>query len=343
MTTVAILTGMTAAALVTGNPVIMKPAEQTPACGHRVYGILREAGVPGGALHYLPGAGETVGARLVDHPDVATIAFTGSRAVGHTIARRAVETSTGVVGIKRVVAEMGGKNAIIVDDDADLDEAVPGVLASAFGYAGQKCSACSRVIVVGHAYDAVVTRLAEAAQAWLVGPAEDPGASIGPLIDHEAVARVASYTELAARDGRVVFRGNLGPETARGCFASPVIVADVSAESRVAREEIFGPVLAVLRARDFDEALSLANGTDYALTGGLYSRSPAHIARARVELDVGNLYVNRKITGAQVARQPFGGHRHSGTGGKAGGRDYLLHFVNLRSISENTMRRGFSK
>ncbi len=338
----AILAGMTTAALVTGNPVLMKPAEQTPACGYHVFRLLREAGVPAGALHFLPGLGEDVGARLVEHPDTATIAFTGSRAVGHLIARRAAETSTGPAGIKRVVLEMGGKNAIIVDDDADLDEAIPAVLGSAFGYAGQKCSACSRVIVLSRIYDAFVARLAESAKAWVTGPAHDPAASVGPLIDRESVDRVNRYAEIGARDGKVVFRGALGPTTARGTFAAPVIVADVPPSSPLAEEEVFGPVLAVMRAANIDEAFALANGTSYALTGGLYSRSPAHIERARRELDVGNLYINRKITGALVARQPFGGHRHSGTGMKAGGRDYLLQFVVARTVTENTLRRGFA-
>jgi RHH-type proline utilization regulon transcriptional repressor/proline dehydrogenase/delta 1-pyrroline-5-carboxylate dehydrogenase len=299
--------------------------------------------VPASAIHFLPGSGEVAGARLVEHPDVATIAFTGSREVGGLIARRAAETSTGVVGLKRVVAEMGGKNAIVVDDDADLDEAVPAILASAFGYAGQKCSACSRVIVVGRAYEPLLARLVEAAGALVVGPAEDPASSLGPLIDAESVARVQRYVGAAEREGRVVFRGTLGPAARRGYFVPPVIVADVSPSSALAQEEIFGPVLVVLRAADLDDAFRIANGTEYALTSGIFSRSPAHIARARVELDVGNLYINRKITGALVGRQPFGGHRHSGTGGKAGGRDYLLHFGALKTITENTLRRGFAK
>ncbi|HEX4341301.1 MAG TPA: proline dehydrogenase family protein [Polyangiaceae bacterium] len=340
---VAILTGMAAAPLVTGNPVILKPAEQTPACGYHVYEIFREAGVPASAIGFLPGKGEVVGARLVLNPDVATIVFTGSREVGGIIARSAVETSTGIAGLKRVVAEMGGKNAIIVDDDADLDEAVPGVLGSAFGYAGQKCSAASRVVVVGRAYDAFVERLVATARALVAGAAEDPAASIGPLIDPESVARVRRYVDLAKREGRVLFEGELARGTERGYFVPPVIVGGVGPEHPIAQEEIFGPLLVVLRAADIDEAFAIANGTAYALTGGIYSRSPAHIERARLEFDVGNLYINRKITGAQVSRHPFGGHRASGTGGKAGGRDYLLHFANLRAISENTLRRGFAK
>lgn len=339
---IAILTGMTAAALVTGNPVILKPAEQTPTCAYHVFRVFREAGVPESAIHFLPGVGELVGARLVEHPDTATIAFTGSRAVGHWIARTAADTSTGVVGIKRVIAEMGGKNPIVVDDDADLDEAIPGVLASAFGYAGQKCSACSRVVVSERIHDAFVARLVQAAKALVTGVATDPATVVGPLVDRESVERLERYLALAEREGRVVYRGRLSAGTEHGFFFAPVIVTNVSPESRLSQEEIFGPLLVVLRARDFDDALRIANSTEYALTGGFYSRSPAHIERARQELDVGNLYINRKVTGAQVGRQPFGGHRHSGTGGKAGGRDYLLHFVDARTITENTLRRGFA-
>jgi RHH-type proline utilization regulon transcriptional repressor/proline dehydrogenase/delta 1-pyrroline-5-carboxylate dehydrogenase len=282
------------------------------------------------------------GARLVEHPDVATIAFTGSRDVGHRIACRAADTSTGPAGLKRVVAEMGGKNAIAVDEDADLDEAVPGILASAFGYSGQKCSACSRVIVLERIHDALVERLAKAAQALVVGPAEQPATTIGPLIDADAAERLRRHAALAERHGRIVFRGSLGEQTRRGTFVAPVIAIDIDPASSLAQEEIFGPLLVVLRARSFDEALAIANGTSYALTGGVYSRRPAHIARARAEFDVGNLYVNRGITGALVGRQPFGGHRHSGTGSKAGGRDYLLQFLVARTVTENTLRRGFA-
>jgi RHH-type proline utilization regulon transcriptional repressor/proline dehydrogenase/delta 1-pyrroline-5-carboxylate dehydrogenase len=283
-----------------------------------------------------------VGARLVAHPDVATIAFTGSRAVGHAIYRSAIETSTGLVGIKRVIAEMGGKNAIVVDDDADLDEAVPGVLSSAFGYAGQKCSACSRVIVVGRVYDAFVDRLCQAAEAYVTGRAEDPASSLGPLIDAESVERVKKYVDLGERDGRILFRGKLGDRTEHGFFFPPVIVDGVLELSPLAQEEVFGPLLVVLRARDIAHAIHIANGTAYALTAGIYSRSPANIARARAELEAGNVYINRKITGAFVSRQPFGGHRHSGTGGKAGGADYVKHFLDEKTVTENTLRRGFA-
>jgi RHH-type proline utilization regulon transcriptional repressor/proline dehydrogenase/delta 1-pyrroline-5-carboxylate dehydrogenase len=340
---VAILCGMTSAALVTGNPVIMKPAEQTPACAEVLYRCFRDAGVPGDVLHLLPGRGEIVGQRLVEHPDTAAIVFTGSRAVGRLIAERALATSTGTVGLKRVVLEMGGKNAIIVDDDADLDEAVPAVLASAFGYAGQKCSACSRVIAVGGAHDAFLDRLVAAARSLVVGPADDPATFVGPLIDTESVERLERYADIARSEGRIHYQMELPAELRKkGHFYPPTIVTGLPAESRVLTEEIFGPLLAVVRAGSFDDALAIANSTDYALTGGLYSRSPAHIDAARERFDVGNLYINRKITGALVHRQPFGGHRHSGVGQKAGGPDYLRQFMAARCISENTLRRGFA-
>jgi RHH-type transcriptional regulator, proline utilization regulon repressor / proline dehydrogenase / delta 1-pyrroline-5-carboxylate dehydrogenase len=237
---------------------------------------------------------------------------------------------------------MGGKNAIIVDDDADLDEAVVGVIQSAFGYAGQKCSACSRVIVLSGIHDAFVARLVEAARAVTVGPADNPETLIGPVIDADARRRILDYQRIAATEGRIVFEGDPGPIVDQGYFVGPMIVADVSPGARIAQEEIFGPVLAVLKARDLDDALRIANGTQYALTGGIYSRSPANLERVRREFRVGNLYINRGITGAMVDRQPFGGFKLSGIGTKAGGPDYLLEFLLTRSVTENTMRRGFA-
>jgi RHH-type proline utilization regulon transcriptional repressor/proline dehydrogenase/delta 1-pyrroline-5-carboxylate dehydrogenase len=237
---------------------------------------------------------------------------------------------------------MGGKNAILVDDDADLDEAVVGVIKSAFGYAGQKCSACSRVIVLEGIYDAFVARLAEAARAVKVGPADDPETEVGPVIDADARRRILDYQQIAAAEGRVVYHGGAGPLADQGYFVGPMIVADVQPGARVAQEEIFGPILAVLKAKDLVDGLRIANGTAYALTGGLYSRSPANIERVRHEFLVGNLYINRGITGAQVDRQPFGGFKLSGIGTKAGGPDYLLEFLLTRCITENTMRRGFA-
>ena len=337
----AIPTGMTVAALVAGNTVVLKPSERAPMMARLLCEILREAELPDGVATLLPGFGD-VGEALVSDPRVALIAFTGSRDVGLEIHRRAAEARPSQDHVKRVIAEMGGKNAILVDDDADLDEAVVGVLHSAFGYSGQKCSACSRVIALEGVHDAFLDRLVEAARALPVGPADDPETVVGPVIDDRARARIEEYQRIAATEGRVVLSVDLGPLAARGSYVGPLIVADVRPEARVAQEEIFGPVLAVLRARDLQEALRIANGTPYALTGGLYSRSPAHIDRVKREFRVGNLYINRPITGALVDRQPFGGFKLSGIGTKAGGPDYLLEFLLSRTVTENTMRRGFA-
>ncbi len=339
----AILTGMTTAALATGNTVIMKPAEPSSVIAAKLMEVFQEVGLPPGVLNYLPGKGSVVGAALVEHPEVATIAFTGSRAVGLGINARAAQVSTSGPGsVKHVIAEMGGKNGIIVDRDADLDEAVLGVVASAFGYQGQKCSACSRAIVLAGVYDAFLSRLVEASRSLAVGPAEEPGTIVGPLIDQAAYDRVREYVELGRKTARTALAADVGKLADEGFYVGPHIFADVPANSRLAQEEIFGPVLAVIKAADLDDAIRILNGTDYALTGGIYSRSPAHLDRARRELLVGNLYLNRTITGALVGRQPFGGFKMSGIGTKAGGPDYLLQFVLPRTITENTMRRGFA-
>jgi RHH-type proline utilization regulon transcriptional repressor/proline dehydrogenase/delta 1-pyrroline-5-carboxylate dehydrogenase len=270
------------------------------------------------------------------------IAFTGSRGVGLHINRQAAEVRPGQEQIKRVLAELGGKNAILVDDDADMDEAVHGVVASAFGYAGQKCSACSRVIVPETLHDAFVARLIEATRSLKVAPAEDAGCTVGPVIDADAHQRILAAIEKGKREGRLVYGGEVGTLKDEGYYIAPHIFDDVDPKASLAQEEIFGPVLAVLRARDLDHALEIANGTPYALTGGLFSRSPEHIARVKREFRVGNLYINRKITGALADRQPFGGFKMSGIGSKAGGPDYLLQFVLPRTITENTLRRGFA-
>jgi RHH-type proline utilization regulon transcriptional repressor/proline dehydrogenase/delta 1-pyrroline-5-carboxylate dehydrogenase len=338
----AILTGMTVAAIVTGNTVVFKPAEQSTVIGAKLMEIFQEVGLPAGVANFLPGVGEEIGPTLTRHPKVAMIAFTGSRGVGLSINREAAETPAGQDHVKRVLAEMGGKNAIIVDDDADLDEAVRGVAASAFGYQGQKCSACSRAIVLESIYDAFLPRLVEATRSMAVGPADDPGCAIGALIDAEAQRRVLAYIEKGKQEAQVSYAGDIGKLADEGYYVAPHIFSDVKATAVIAREEIFGPVLAVMRARDLDHALDIANSTQYALTGGLYSRSPVHIARIRRDFNVGNLYINRKITGALVDRQPFGGFKLSGIGSKAGGPDYLLQFVQPRVITENTMRRGFA-
>jgi RHH-type proline utilization regulon transcriptional repressor/proline dehydrogenase/delta 1-pyrroline-5-carboxylate dehydrogenase len=338
----AILCGMTTAALVTGNTVVMKPAEQSAVMGAKLMEVFLEAGLPAGVANYLPGVGEEIGPPLVDHPDVAMIAFTGSRGVGLHINREAANVVSGQEQVKRVLAEMGGKNAVIIDEDADLDEAVHGVTTSAFGYQGQKCSACSRAIVLEKLHDAFLDRLIEATRSLRIAPAEDPGCAVGPLIDADARRRVLDYIARGKNETRLVYGGYPGPLADEGYYVGPHIFADVPPTAVIAQEEIFGPVLAVLRARDLTEALAIANGTPYALTGGLFSRSPENIRRVRREFRVGNLYINRKITGALVARQPFGGFKMSGIGSKAGGPDYLLQFVLPRAITENTMRRGFA-
>lgn len=338
----AILTGMAAAALVAGNTVILKPAEQSSVVAYRLWEALRDAGAPRGVVHYLPGRGEEVGPVLVEHPDVSLIAFTGSKEVGLGIQEAAARVRPGQRDIKRVIAELGGKNAIIIDDDADLDEAVPGVLASGFGYQGQKCSACSRVIVLASIYDAFIERLAAAARSVHLRRAEDPETLIGPVVDAEARSRILRYLNIGRSEGQVLVELDPGPLAAEGFYVPPTIFTGVDPHACIAQEEIFGPLLAVMKVKGFDEALQVADNTLYALTGGLYSRSPARIARARREMRVGNLYINRKITGAQVDRQPFGGFRMSGIGSKAGGPDYLPQFLVPRAITEATLRRGFA-
>jgi len=341
----AICCGMAAAALVTGNTAVVKPAEQTPGIAKVLCDILWQAGIPREVLHFLPGPGETVGAALVRDPRVAVIAFTGSKAVGLDIIKAAGNTPDGQEFVKKVVCEMGGKNAIIIDESADLDEAVLGVRQSAFGFQGQKCSACSRVIVLESAHDHFLHRLVEATRALVVGDPAAPGTDVGPVIDGEAAAKIRSYVEIGRGEGKLELSLAVpeGLEAKVGKpFVGPTIVSGVRADSRVATEEIFGPVLAVIKARDFDEALRIANAPQYKLTGGIYSRKPANLERAKREFRVGNLYVNRGITGALVGRQPFGGFGMSGVGSKAGGRDYLLQFVEPRACCENTMRRGFA-
>jgi RHH-type proline utilization regulon transcriptional repressor/proline dehydrogenase/delta 1-pyrroline-5-carboxylate dehydrogenase len=331
---------MSTGALAAGNCAILKPAEQSPLIAARLVEILREAGVPDGAVQYLPGRGSEVGRALVEHPQVETIAFTGSKEVGLGIIEAAAKLRPGQRQVKRVIAEMGGKNAIIVDDDADVDQAVAGVLASAFGYAGQKCSACSRLIVVGSAYDEVVGRLAAAVESLVVGPPEDPTAFVTPVISAEAKQRIEGYIEEGRRTARLLAQCRV-PD-AEGHYVAPTVFAYVDPSSRLARDEIFGPVLCVFPAPDMQHALELALDSEFALTGGLYSRNPRNIALARRAFRVGNLYINRKTTGAIVGRQPFGGLGLSGAGDKAGGPDYLLQFLSPRTISENTTRRGFA-
>jgi RHH-type proline utilization regulon transcriptional repressor/proline dehydrogenase/delta 1-pyrroline-5-carboxylate dehydrogenase len=330
---------MVAAALAAGNPVVLKPAPQTPIVAARLVSLLYEAGLPCGALHFLPGCDEVIGDYLVDHPAVRVIAFTGSREVGCRILERAAVVQPGQRHIKRVIAEMGGKNAIVVDRDADLDEAVFGALMSAFSYAGQKCSAASRIIIVKEVYEVFRERFVEATSSVRIGDPTDPDTFLGPVIDGGAKERIECAVEEGATASTLLYRGDvsrLGP----GAYVGPAVFGDVKPESQLAQQEIFGPVVALMRAETFDHAISLANGTPYGLTGGLYSRRPTHIDQAKRDMEVGNLYVNRKITGALVARQPFGGLRLSGAGNKTGGPDYLLQFLEPRTVTENTMRRG---
>lgn len=333
----AILTGMSAAALVAGNCALVKPAEQAPVIGFLIMEIWRKAGLPPAAGQLLQGGGE-LGAFLVRHRRVHVIAFTGSRDVGLDILRAAYDQRPGQQHVKRVVCEMGGKNAIIVDEDADLDEAVTYVIESAFGYQGQKCSAASRLIVLDEVYDRLLERLVEAVRSLKVGPPEDPRNFMGPVIDAAAQTNIRSYIDIGKREGHCAIEGHAPKD---GFFVAPVIFSGIEPDHRLASEEIFGPVLSVLKARHFDHALEIANHSSYALTGGLFSRSPAHIEKARREFRVGNLYINRGITGAVVERQPFGGLKLSGIGSKAGGPDYLLQFLEPRTISENTLRHGF--
>ncbi len=335
----AILTGMVSAALVTGNTVIMKPAEQSAVCGAMLMEMFEEAGIPPGVLNFLPGKGRVIGQHLVDHKDVHMIAFTGSREVGLRIWKSAGETREGQLELKRVVCEMGGKNAVIVDSDADLDEVIVDSIYSAFGYQGQKCSALSRLIVLEENYDRVIKRLVEAAASLRVGNPEEPGIMVGPVIDETAYRRQLEMIEIGKKEATLAFQGTAPPE---GFFVPPTIFTDVKPTARLSCEEIFGPVLSVIRVRDLDEAIRVANDSDYALTGGFFSRSPANIERVKAELVAGNVYINRSCTGAVVGRHPFGGFKMSGGGTKAGGGDYLLQFMVPRVVTENIMRHGFA-
>jgi RHH-type proline utilization regulon transcriptional repressor/proline dehydrogenase/delta 1-pyrroline-5-carboxylate dehydrogenase len=335
----AIACGMTVAALVSGNCTLLKPAETSSVITAKFTEILMEAGIPKGVFQYVPGKGSQVGAYLVNHPDTHVIAFTGSQEVGCRIYAEAAILKPGQKHLKKVIAEMGGKNTIIVDESADLDQAVVGVVQSAFGYSGQKCSACSRVIVLQPIYDAFVERLVEATKSLNIGETELPSTQVGPVIDANAQSRILEYIEIGKKEAKLALEL---PAPSQGYFIGPVIFSEVPPDGVIAQQEIFGPVLAVIRANNFQEALEFANGTNYALTGGLYSRTPSHIAQAEADFEVGNLYINRNITGAIVARQPFGGFKLSGVGSKAGGPDYLLQFLEPRTITENIQRQGFA-
>jgi len=338
----AILTGMAAAAVVAGNTVILKPAEQSSVIGAKLMECFLAAGVPPGVVNFVPGIGEEIGPTLVQHPDVALIAFTGSLKVALMINEQAAKTPGGQNFVKKVIAEMGGKNAVIVDADADLDEAVKGVVDSAFGYGGQKCSAGSRAIVLTGIYDQFLHRLVEATKSLTVSAPDEPGCSLGPVIDAESRDRILKTIEAGKKEARLAHQTDIGSLASQGYFVGPAIFADVPENAGIAQEEIFGPVLSVIRAKDLDDAIRIANGTKYALTGGCYSRSPTHLDEVKRRFRVGNLYINRKCTGALVDRQPFGGFKLSGIGSKAGGPDYLLQFLLPRTVTENQMRRGFA-
>jgi RHH-type proline utilization regulon transcriptional repressor/proline dehydrogenase/delta 1-pyrroline-5-carboxylate dehydrogenase len=333
----AIPMGMTAAALATGNTAVLKPAEQAPGCGLRVVQALRAGGVPAGAIALLPGEGDA-GAALAGDPAVATIAFTGSGPVGLELLRTAADVAPGARQLTRVVAEMGGKNCVIVDSDADLDDAIPAIIESAFDYAGQKCSAAARVLVHEAIHDAFAERLAGAVAGLQVGPADDFATDVPAVIEREAQERVRRYAETAAREGTIATRPHELPD--EGWYCPPLVVVGLPSDSAVLHDEIFGPLLAVESVRSVDEACDRIDALPVALTGALFSRNPRTVQRVIDRSPVGNLYVNRSTTGAMVGRQPFGGNRLSGTGTKAGGRDYLLHFVEPRVVTENTVRHG---
>lgn len=328
----AILTGMAVAALVTGNTAVIKPSSETPTIAAKLAEALLEAGFPEKSFCLLTGSGAAVGDVIVQHPKTRFVAFTGSRDVGLRINELAAKTQPGQIWIKRVVAEMGGKDAIVVDAECDLDQAVEGVAVSAFGYQGQKCSACSRAIVDAKVYDQFLEKLRARVSRITVGPADKPENYMGPVISENARKTILQYIDIGNREGRPLPVSVPVPD--EGYFVAPTVIADVDAKARVFQEEIFGPVLAVTKARNFDHAMELANDSQYGLTGAIYSNIPEHIERARRQFFVGNLYINRKCTGAMVGAHPFGGFNMSGTDSKAGGPDYLLLFLQAKSIAE---------
>jgi 1-pyrroline-5-carboxylate dehydrogenase len=328
----AILTGMTSAAIVTGNPVLLKPASDTPVIGYKLVEIFQEAGLPDGVLNYIPGSGGVIGDYIVTHPKTRFIAFTGSKEVGLRINQLAATHQKGQIWVKRVIAEMGGKDATVVDDEADLAAAVEGVAVGAYGFQGQKCSACSRAIVHEKVYDEFVQRLVERVRKIKIGPVKTSDNWMGAVISAGAQEKIMEYIVIGKKEGKLVVGGETGPDT--GYFIQPTVFKDIPPEARISCEEIFGPVLAVTKARDFDEAIKFANGTEYGLTGAVYTRNRFKLEKAKREFHCGNLYLNRKCTGAMVGGHPFGGFNMSGTDSKAGGRDYLLLFLQAKVTSE---------
>ena len=330
----AIMVGMTTAALVTGNTVVLKPSSDSPVIAAKFVELLESVSLPPGVVNYLPASGGQVGDFLVEHPQTRFISFTGSMEIGLRINQLAAKPAPGQLWIKRVVAEMGGKDTIVVDETANLDEAAAGIVASAFGFSGQKCSACSRAVIVESIYDEVVAKVAERTKKLTVGEVRDVGNYTGPVVSKKAFTTINEYIEIGKQEGRVVAGGDPHPLAEQGYFIPMTVIADVASKARISQEEIFGPVLACIKARDFEEALAMANDTIYGLTGALYSRDRQRIERAKRDFHVGNLYINRKCTGALVDVHPFGGFNMSGTDSKAGGRDYLALFLQAKSVAE---------
>jgi 1-pyrroline-5-carboxylate dehydrogenase len=329
----AIMAGMTAAAIVTGNTVVLKPSSDSPTIAARFMEVLEEAGLPGGVVNFCPGSGVTFGNAVVAHPKTRFIAFTGSKEVGLDIHELAAKAQPGQIWIKRTILEMGGKDSIIVSADADIDAAVQGVVASAFGFSGQKCSACSRAIVEAPIYDAFVDGVREKVATLKVG---DPAlnANLGPVVSEGAMKTIVEYQQIGKREGRLVAGGGVVETPEKGYYVEPTVIADVAPNARISQEEIFGPVLAIIKARDFEHALEIANNTEFGLTGAIYTADRVKLDRARDEFHVGNLYFNRKCTGAMVGAHPFGGFNMSGTDSKAGGPDYLYLFTQAKSVAE---------
>ncbi len=328
----AILTGMSSAAIVAGNTVVLKPASDSPVIGYKFLEIMQEVGLPAGVLNYLPGSGAVIGDHIVTHPKIRFISFTGSKEVGLRINELAAKPQTGQIWIKRVIAEMGGKDAIIVDHEADIASAAEGVALAAFGFQGQKCSACSRAIIDSSIYDTFLEKLIERSKAITMGPVDNPDNFMGALINKGAQEKTLQYIEIGKKEGRLLLGGEAGP--ANGHYVQPTVIADVDSKAKLAQEEVFAPVLAVIKADDFDHALQIANDTEFGLTGAVYTKNRDKLEKARKLFHAGNLYLNRKCTGALVGGHPFGGFNMSGTDSKAGGRDYLLLFMQAKTVSE---------
>ena len=331
----AIMAGLVVASLVTGNTVVLKPASDSPTIAAKFVDILFEAGIPKEALQFVTGSGAAVGDTIVQHPKTRYVGFTGSKEVGLRISELAAKPSLGQIWIKRTVLEMGGKDGIVVDEEADIDAAVEGTAQAAFGYQGQKCSACSRVIVSEKVYDAFLNKLVDRTKKIKVGPSDDPSNYMGPVINESAMKTILDYIEVGKKEGRLVAGGSRA--AGDGYFIEPTIIADVPPKARLAQEEVFGPVLAVIKAKNFDDAMHIANNTEFGLTGAVYSKNKEKIRRAEEEFFVGNLYLNRKCTGAMVGAHPFGGFNMSGTDSKTGGKEYLLLFLQAKAVAEKVI------